>query len=276
MSAARTAAAWSALAADWDTAGAAWNQPVAGRLVELAGLRPGMVSLDIGCGAGAATIPAARAVHPAWVTAIDVSDAMVLRAQQQAAAAGVTNAAFKCLDAMNLPYQPACFDAVIASMVITHLPQPSAALRAWARLLTPHGVLAFSWVAAEDPAWQPVFQAVEAFLLPPRRRSARQRWSPAQAGALLPAGLTAATITEPVTTRYDSPGHWWQSAWTQAPAITWSALPGPARQDARQAAFAHLAGLRNRDGWLERTRTVCYTTARPAPPADVRAPGNRG
>lgn len=249
---------------------------MARRLTEVAALRPGMVTLDIGCGAGAATIPAARAVYPAWVTAVDVSDAMVLRAQKRAAAAGITNATFKCRDAMNLPYEPACFDAVIASMVVTHLPQPSAALRAWARLLTAEGVLAFSWVAAEDPAWQPVFQAVEEFLPPRQRRSARQRWSPAQAAALLPAGLTVSTVTEPVTTRYDSPGHWWQSAWTQAPAITWSAIPEPTRQQARQAAFAQLADLRSRDGSLQRTRAVCYTTARPgqSPAIPLQAPGS--
>lgn len=272
MTAASTADAWSALAPDWDTAGAAWNQPVARRLTEAAALSSGMVTLDIGCGAGAATIAAARAVRPAWVTATDVSGAMVARARQQAAAAGITNAVFHCHDAMTLPYQPACFDAVIASMVVTHLPQPRAALHGWSRLLTPGGVLAFSWAAAEDPAWQPVFDAVDAFLPAPRRRSSRQRWTLAHAEALLPAGLTVSTITEPVTTRYDSPVHWWQSAWTQAPAITWSAIPEPARHQARQAAFARLADLRSQDGSLQRTRAVCYTTARHTPPAVIPPP----
>ena len=60
----RSEVAWSALASGWDTSGAAWNRPVAARLVQLAGLRPGMSVLDVGCGVGAATFPAARAVRP--------------------------------------------------------------------------------------------------------------------------------------------------------------------------------------------------------------------
>ena len=58
---ARVAGAYSTLAPRWDTSGAAWNQPVATRLLALAGLAPGMRVLDVGCGAGAVSIAAARA-----------------------------------------------------------------------------------------------------------------------------------------------------------------------------------------------------------------------
>ena len=44
------------------------------------------------------------------------------------------------------------------------LPDPAVVLDRWRVLLRPGGILAFSWVLAEDPAWQPVFAAVDAFL----------------------------------------------------------------------------------------------------------------
>jgi len=58
--------------------------------------------------------------------------------------------------------------------------------------------------------------------------------------------------------------HWWLSSWTQAPAITWSQIPPEDHDTAKQAAFAALRGLANRDGSLDRVRTVCYTIARHA------------
>jgi len=78
--------AYSILAPRFDTAGAPWNVPVARRLVELAGLEPPMHVLDVGCGAGAATIPAALAVHPGgMVTGIDNAAPMLDRACKYAA-----------------------------------------------------------------------------------------------------------------------------------------------------------------------------------------------
>jgi ubiquinone/menaquinone biosynthesis C-methylase UbiE len=258
--------AWSRLANRWDTSGTAWNRPVAERLVQLTGLGPGMSVLDAGCGAGAATVPAARAVSPGgMVTGVDSAAAMIVRARREAAEAGVRNAIFACEDASALPYPASSFDAVISSLVVTYLPQPARALHGWHYLLRPGGTLAFSWVQAEDPAWNAVFEAVDEFVTPDRRWLRMvQRWGVADAENLLPPGLEVSTTTEPVTTCYTSMDHWWQSCWTQAPALAWSHIPPLAREEARRAAFAGLAGLTTRDGRLDRTRAVSYTIARPA------------
>lgn len=263
----RQEVAWSTLAARWDTAGAAWNGPVAERLVELADLQPGMAVLDAGCGTGAASIPAARAVAPGGqVTGIDTAAAMITRARRQAAHAGITNAIFCCEDAARLPYEPASFDAVIASLVVYLLPRPAAALTGWHRLLRRLGVLAFSWVAAEDPAWEDAFTAVDTFLPEPQRWSAyRRQWTVPEAEDLLPQEMTGIiTVTEPVISRYTSMDHWWQSAWTQAPALAWQHITPSQRGDACQAAFTKLQKLPAADGSLQRVRTVCYTMAKAA------------
>jgi O-methyltransferase/aklanonic acid methyltransferase len=262
-------AAWSALAPAWDTSAVAWNTPVAGRLVGLAGLRPGIDVLDAGCGAGAATIPAARIVRPGRVTGIDSSAAMIARARQRAAEADAENVLFLCEDAMSPSFAPATFDAVISSMVVQHLSSPATALQAWLELLRPGGVIALSWAGAEDPAWVGAFDAVDKFLPPGDRWAARRRLTAAEVRAVFPDGLDVSTITEPVTARYVNMDHWWESSWTQAPAIAWWKLPESAKRDARQAAFAVLAGLQARDGSLERKRSVCYTTVRTAPPSAV-------
>jgi ubiquinone/menaquinone biosynthesis C-methylase UbiE len=234
---------------------------VAERLVALAGLRPGMDVLDVGCGAGAATIPAARIAAPGRVTGIDSAATMIVRARQGAAEANAGNVLFLCGDAMSPSFGPATFDAVISSMVVQHLPDPATALPAWLELLRPGGLLAFSWAGAEDPAWVGVFDAVDTFLPPGDRWAARRQLTAAEVRAMLPPGLDVTTITEPISHRYANMDHWWETSWTQAPAVAWSKLPQSARRDAREAAFAVLAGLTARDGSLERTRSVCYTTA---------------
>jgi SAM-dependent methyltransferase len=266
-SATRPEVAWSALAGRWDTSGAAWNRPVAECLVRKAGLRPGMSVLDAGCGAGAATLPAARAVLPGgMVTGIDSAAGMIVRARREAAQAGISNVIFACEDASALPYPASSFDAVVSSLALAYLPRPAQALHGWHYLLLPGGTLAFSWTQAEDPAWTAVFEAVNAFLPPdlpldPRRTGAR-RWSAAEAAHMLPPDMDVSTAIEPVTTCYTSAGHWWASAWTQAPGRTWSHIPRSARGDARRAAFAVLAGLTGRDRSLQRTRAVGYAVAR--------------
>jgi SAM-dependent methyltransferase len=253
-------ASWSALAPAWDTSGVAWNTPIAERLVELAGLRPGSDVLDAGCGAGAATIPAARIVRPGRVTGIDNAAAMIARARQRAQQADAGNVVFLCADATRPPFGPAAFGAVISSMVVQHLRSPQQALQAWLQLLRPGGVLAFSFAGAEDPAWVRAFDAVDAFLPAADRWAARRQLTEAGVRAMLPPGLDVAAVTEPVVNRYASMSHWWESSWTQAPAIAWSKLPPPSKREARRAAFAVLAELQARDGSLERTRSVCYTT----------------
>lgn len=266
----RPEVAWSALASRWDTSGAAWNRPVAECLVCRAGLRPGMSVLDAGCGAGAATLPAARAVQPGgMVTGVDSAAAMIVRARREAAQAGIGNVIFTCEDASALPYPAGSFDAVISSLALAYLRRPAQALHGWHYLLRPGGTLAFSWTQAEDPAWTAVFEAVNAFL-PPNlplgtgRQARAGPWTAAQAEQMLPPDMEVSTAIELVTTRYMSADHWWASAWTQTPALTWSHISQSARGDARQAAFAVLAGLTARDRSLQRTRTVGYTVARQA------------
>lgn len=267
----RVTSAYTTLAQRWDTSGADWNQPVATRLVALAGLAPGRHVLDVGCGAGAVSIPAARAVLPAGrVTGIDVAAPMLTRARQAALAEGLSNVFLLNVDAAAPSFRPASFDAVLASLVIYLLADPAATVARWRNLLRPGGLLALTWVLAEDPRWEPVYGAVDGFLPGGQQgwNAFRRRhgWtSPGHVEALLEGYLDVHTVAEPVATRYQSPGHWWKSSWTQAPALVWRHIPAGRRDRARVVAFKLLEGLRDADGSLTRVRTVCYTLARLAP-----------
>ena len=112
-----------AQAAEWDARysegeGARWSGRPNGRLVaEVASLTPGR-ALDVGCGEGADAIWLARR---GWtVTAIDVSDVALIRAQEAAELAGAVVEWVRG-DALQTPFPAGSFDLV--SMQYPALPK---------------------------------------------------------------------------------------------------------------------------------------------------------
>jgi ubiquinone/menaquinone biosynthesis C-methylase UbiE len=256
--------AYSALAEGWDTGSEEWNGPVGKNLVDAAGVRTGMHVLDLGCGAGAATRPAALAAGPGGrVVGIDTARAMLRRARK--ATVDLSNVTFLHGDAAAPQFPPASFDAIIASLVVYLLRDPAAAAARWHGLLRPGGVLGFSWVVAEDPRFEAAYDAVDEFVPEdkPTWGATWRRWPSIEAAeAMLPAGFeNIRTTTVPVETHYTGLAHWWQSQWLQGPRLRWDAIPLELRDAARQAAFEALTPLLGDDSTITRIRTTCYTTA---------------
>jgi SAM-dependent methyltransferase len=130
-------------AAEWDARygerdGAMWSGRPNGRLVaEVADLTPGR-ALDVGCGEGADAIWLARR---GWtVTAIDISDLAVCRAQEAAERAGAT-VEWVCGDALQTSFPARSFDLV--SMQYPALPKAAgeAAVRPLLDMVRPGGLL---------------------------------------------------------------------------------------------------------------------------------------
>jgi SAM-dependent methyltransferase len=94
--------------------------------------------VDLGCGTGSLSILLAEAGHE--VRGIDISGEMVAAATRKAAAAGV-GARFEQGDAQLPPVEPSSADVVLARHVLWALPEPLAALRRWAGVLKPDGML---------------------------------------------------------------------------------------------------------------------------------------
>jgi hypothetical protein len=93
--------------------------------------------------------------------------------------------------------------------------------------------------------------------------TSRAPWNSVASAEQLASGFgEVSTVVEPVTTRFDSPEHWWESSRQQGPWVFWRHIPEEERPAARHAALFALKPLCENDGSLTRTRQVCYTLCR--------------
>jgi SAM-dependent methyltransferase len=113
------------------------------RLVDRVGVEPGDRVLDVACGTGNATLPAART--GAEVTGLDLSPAMLERARGHAAAEGL-DVDWREGDAEQLPFADESFDVVVSSFGCMFAPRHDVAAEEMARVLRPGGRLGVcSW-----------------------------------------------------------------------------------------------------------------------------------
>lgn len=268
------AAGFGQVAGAYDTTGTEFFTDLGWRLVAQAGIRPGDRVADLGCGAGAALIPAAVAAGPGGqVTGIDASQAMLARAGRAARARGL-RVTLMAGDVQDPPLPPGSVDVITASSVLQFLPRPRRAVRAWLELLAPGGRLAVSWGMRQDPAWLAVMAVLDDEV--PRQSAPgfeeylrRPPFDDAVSLERVLAGAGyagAVTRAEAVTTVYASPEQWWAACRSQAPwVISWRHIPPGVLDAARRAAFALAEELRGTDGLIRRTLTFgCTTASRPA------------
>lgn len=110
------------------------NPFVAGRLPL------GATVVEVGSGAGLDAILAARQVGPSGrVIGVDMTDAMLQKAQRNADLVGAGNAEFRKGFAEALPIEDGCADMVISNGVINLCPDKEAAYREVFRVLKPAG-----------------------------------------------------------------------------------------------------------------------------------------
>ena len=112
-------------------------------LFEAAGIGAGMKVLDLGSGAGDTALLAAELVGPTGsVVGVDANPAILEIARRRAQAAGHPNVAFLAGEIREVPLDDD-FDAIVGRLILCHLPQPAATLRALLPHLRPGGVVAF-------------------------------------------------------------------------------------------------------------------------------------
>jgi SAM-dependent methyltransferase len=105
--------------------------------VDALGLDPGAKVLEIGCGAGLATLELARRGYT--VESTDSSAEMVALASDQIAQADLADVALSVADVHELPYAAGSFELVLALGVLPWLHSPQRAVGEIARVLAPGG-----------------------------------------------------------------------------------------------------------------------------------------
>lgn len=108
--------------------------------------------LDIGCGAGATSIAAARAVAPAGhCTGIDISQPLIEAARRRAEAADVAALDFIAGDAQTYPFAPDRFDTIISRFGVMFFGAPEAAFANLSRAARPGAKLTvIAWRCQEE------------------------------------------------------------------------------------------------------------------------------
>ena len=188
-----------------------------GHALRLAGLRPGMRVLDVGCGPGDVSFVAARLVGPTGsVLGVDAAPEMIALARSRAAEQGLSSVHFReaAIDSLDLD-EPV--DAVVGRLILMHLPDPSAALRQLSTWLRPGGVLAFGEndiTATRSIPELPLFGRVTEGI----------------SRAFEAMGLSRASLAPSCTPYSPTPGsahHTWPSARRSGPPPTMKSWPTP-------------------------------------------------
>jgi SAM-dependent methyltransferase len=137
--------------------------PLGPRLVEAAGIGPGMRVLDVAAGTGNASLPAAA--RGADVTASDLVPELLEAGRHRAEAAGLELDWVEA-DAEDLPFEDGSYDVVISAIGAMFAPHHQAAADELVRVCRPGGTIALlSW--APEGLIGAFFRAMKPFMPPP-------------------------------------------------------------------------------------------------------------
>jgi arsenite methyltransferase len=115
-------------------------------------LSPSERVLDLGSGAGTDSLVAAQMVgEEGHVTGIDMTPAMLEKAQAAADEMGMTTVEFVAGEAEQLPFPDASFDVVISNGVIDLIPDKDAVFSEIHRVLVPGGRIQVADVTIQNP-----------------------------------------------------------------------------------------------------------------------------
>lgn len=136
----------------YDRMEARLTAPLSERMLDLAGVRPGVRVLDLATGRGEPAISAAHRVGQSGsVLGVDLSASMLAMASERAAAEGLTNLELRAMDAASLEGIPAGhFDSVLVRWGLMYMDSPVAALVGARRAMAPDGrLVAALWAEPE-------------------------------------------------------------------------------------------------------------------------------
>ncbi len=269
----RVADLFDALADTYDQVGVDFFAPIGAGLVAAVAPQPGERALDLGCGRGAALIPLARAVGPTGhVVGADLSAGMVQQCRRELDAAALARVELLVTDAQDPDFGATDvddLDVVISSLVLFFLPDPSAAVARWSRLLRPGGRLGLATFGSPDLAWAKVDEVFRPYL-PPGMLDARTSGAsgPFASDEGMERLLLEAGYVQPATTHlaidvgFTDAEHWYRFSMSVGQRAMWMAVPPEQRDAVKGQAMARLSETAGPGGSLRFVQDVRYTVAR--------------
>jgi ubiquinone/menaquinone biosynthesis C-methylase UbiE len=245
----------------WDKAGPYYEQfwarqiaPAQQKLLEMAALGPGESVLEVACGTGLVSFPAAEAVGPGGtVLGTDISEKMVESCRREAARRGFAHTRFERMEAEKIELPDAVFDAALCSLGLMYVPEPVRALEELHRVLRPGGrAVSAVWGARARCGWAEIFPIVDA-----RVKSEvcpmffQLGTGESQAAALARAGFERIRSERlSVTLHYDSAEDACGAAFAGGPvALAYSRFDNATREAAHAEYLASIEPFRNGAGY---------------------------
>jgi ubiquinone/menaquinone biosynthesis C-methylase UbiE len=252
-------------AATYDVAAFPFFTPFGEALVEFADIGAEERVLDVGCGTGAVLAPAARVAASAC--GIELSPGMAERAR-----AAVPEAEVVVGDASSPPFADASFDVILSGFTVFFMPDPTAALTEWRRVLAPDGRLAASTWLAPDPRWDWERDVRKEFMHEiPSTTLEQLGWGmkvmnrfddrEKVEGELRAAGFEPSGSKEhSIEFVFEDEQAWWDWSWSHGTRVVLEALPEPALERFRERAFEAMQAMREENGFPRRY-TALFTSA---------------
>src|SRR5260370_42306287 len=114
--------------------------PTTERVLQEAGLAPGMTCLDLGCGGGDVTLRLATSVGPkGQVIGLDMDEIKLDLARQAAAQMGLGNVRFQQVNVQDW-VEESQYNCIYSRFLLTHLADPLRVLQQMLRAVRPGGV----------------------------------------------------------------------------------------------------------------------------------------
>lgn len=238
----------------YEASWAAQLQPAQDRLLAMAALQPGERVLDIACGTGLVTFPAAAAVGPGGrVVATDISQRMVDYTAEEAKRRALSQVECARMGAEKLELSDGSFDVVLCALGLMYVPEVETALAEMRRVLAPGGrAVAAVWGARNRCGWADIFPIVESRVQSDVCPMFFQLGTGnALADSFTRAGFARVQSDRIATTlRYDSGDAAADAAFAGGPvAMAYSRFDEAMRESARADYIASIAAYRDGEGY---------------------------
>ena len=242
-------------------------------LVDAAELGPGDRVVDLGCGRGAATFPAAAAVGPdGRVLAVDLAPRMVELLRADAAARGAEHIEVRLADVQDVQLDGP-FDCVLAAFVLFFMTDAADALRRYHELLRPDGRIAISTFFGDDERWlwlRELREMVPSEARPPVAARSGPFGSADTLHALLADNGFSETrsVEREHRTLFQDAEHWVRWSYSNGNRAVWDRIPAARAAEAHSFARARIEEMVQQHGAIELRTGVRLTTAKrsPGPP----------